>query len=176
MIARAAVRLDRPTPASLLSRSFFTAVLGALLVAGCGGSAARHKTAAKTVAPAVAHLAPDLQSCLEEWNSAANQTVRFGFDGEIQAAANTPDERMQVVRNAAGACSLVFAGDGTDSARIWTRDAGIWAAQAVLPGETALKATIAIATAHPNVTASITTPPDEENPNVGLLVPLPSAG
>jgi hypothetical protein len=148
----------------------------ALAVAGCGGSsgaAGGKKAAAKVV---VAHLAPDLETCLEEWNSAANQTVRFAFDGEVEHAVGTPHIGMLVTRNADGACSLVFTGDATDAARIWTRDAGIWAAQTVFPGETALKAPIAAATAHPNVTAAITTPPDEEDETVGLLIPLPSAG
>jgi hypothetical protein len=148
----------------------------ALALAGCGGSTAgKAAKAGKTAtAPRVASLDRSLEPCLEEWNSAANQTVRFAFDGEVQAAAKGPRERMLVMRNAAGACALVFAGDTSDSPRIWTRDAGIWAAQTVLPGETALKAITQAAAARPNVTAAITTPPDEEDPTVGLLVALPA--
>jgi hypothetical protein len=178
----APARPDRPAPArpdrpAATSPAALVLALALILaVAGCGGSsrpAAGKKAAAKVV---VAHLAPNLEACLEEWNAAANQTVRFAFDGEVEHAVGTPHVGMLVTRNAAGACSLVFTGDATDAARIWTRDAGIWAAQTVLPGETALKAPIAAATAHPNVTAAITTPPDEEDQTVGLLIPLPSTG
>jgi hypothetical protein len=166
---------------SALARAHALPVAGvvtlAVGLAGCGGSgsdATGAKKSGSTVA--VAHLARPLETCLEEWNSPANQTVRFGFDGEIQHAVNTSHEGMLITLNAAGACTLVFTGDSTDTARIWTRDAGVWAAQAVLPGESALKAPIAAASAHPNVTASITTPPDEEDSTVGVLIAVPTAG
>lgn len=159
------------------------AVLGAITLGltGCGGgsSAPGAHTASTTPGSAkvaVASLGPALEPCVEQWNAASNQTVRFGFDGEVLAARNTLRDRLLVTRPAAGGCSLVFAGSGADQPRIWSRVAGVWSAQAVLPGESALTAEVALAVAHPNVTAAITDPPDEEDTTVGLLVPLPAAG
>jgi hypothetical protein len=162
------------------------AVLAAVTIAlsACGGSSSTGShagttppatTTPATGATAVASLAPRLESCVEQWNAAANQTVRFAFDGEVQAAVNAPAERMLVTRSG-GRCTLVFAGSGADGPRIWSQEAGVWSAEAVLAGETALTAEVGLARAQPNVTAAITTPPDEEDATVGLLVPLPRAG
>ncbi|HEX3872574.1 MAG TPA: hypothetical protein VHW26_00405 [Solirubrobacteraceae bacterium] len=154
------------------------AVLGAVALAGCGGSstpAARTASTPNAGKVPVASLGPELEPCVEQWNSPANQSVRFGFDGEVLDARNTVDQKMLVTRTA-GRCSLVFPGAGTDQPRIWSREAGIWSAQAVLAGETALTAEVRLAQTHPNVTAAITDPPDEEDTTVGLLVPLPAAG
>jgi hypothetical protein len=151
----------------------------ALALAGCGssGSSGSKSSSTKSGQPkvAVASLGPKLEPCVEQWNAAANQTVRFGFDGEVVAAANTPRQKMLVTRTA-GRCTLVFGGSKTDQPRIWSREAGIWSAQAVLAGETALKAQVAQAVADPNVTAAITSPPDEEDTTVGVIVPLPANG
>jgi hypothetical protein len=130
---------------------------------------------ATTPTPAVASLGPQLDACVAQWNAASNQIVRFGFDGEVLAAASTPAQKMLVTRTA-GRCSLVFAGSGADAPRIWSREAGVWSAQAVLGGETALTAEVMLARSRPNVTAAITSPPDEEAPTIGDLVPLPRAG
>jgi hypothetical protein len=157
------------------------AVLGAvaLTLAACGGSSAPVSHPASTTpttgTTAVASLGPQLEPCVHAWNAAANQTIRFAFDGEVLAARNTPGQRMLVTRSG-GLCSLVFAGSGAAGPRIWSQEAGVWSAQAVLAGETALTAEVALARAQPNVTAAITTPPDEEDTTVGLLVPLPQAG
>jgi len=146
---------------------------GASAPIGTGGSSARSSHAATTPGPAVASLSPKLEPCVEQWNAAANQMVRFGFDGEVLAAGNTPRQKMLVTRTA-GRCSLVFAGSKADQPRIWSREAGTWSAQAVLAGETALRAQVTQALADPNVTAAITSPPDEEDTTVGVIVPLPA--
>jgi hypothetical protein len=150
------------------------------LATACGGSPAAAPTSHKATAPdqstpAVATLGPRLEPCVEQWNAAANQTVRFAFDGEVLAARSTPSRKMLVTRSA-GHCSVVFAGSGADPPRIWSQEAGVWSAQAVLAGETALTDQVKLALAHPNVTAAISDPPDEEDTTVGLLVPLPQAG
>jgi ABC-type phosphate transport system substrate-binding protein len=163
------------------------AALGAvtLTIAACGGSSAQRSGPASTApttgttqtagTTAVASLGRQLEPCVDAWNDAANQTIRFAFDGEVLAARNTPGERMLVTRSG-GRCSLVFAGSGAAGPRIWSQEAGVWSAQAVLAGETALTAEVELARVQPNVTAAITTPPDEEDTTVGLLVPLPQAG
>lgn len=168
-----------------MTRRAGVAVVGVvtLTLTACGGSSAPSShpagTTATTGATAVASLDPRLESCVDAWNAASNQTVRFAFDGEVQGARNTPGQKMLVTRSG-GRCSLVFAGSGSgsgaDGPRIWSQEAGVWSAQAVLAGETALTAEVRLAGAQPNVTAAITTPPDEADPTVGLLVPLPPAG
>jgi hypothetical protein len=153
------------------------AAILALALAGCGSSGSSGSKSSSTTSGqpkvAVASLGPKLEPCVEQWNAAANQMVRFGFDGEVLAAGNTPRQKMLVTRTA-GRCSLVFAGSKADQPRIWSREAGTWSAQAVLAGETALRAQVTQALADPNVTAAITSPPDEEDTTVGVIVPLPA--
>jgi hypothetical protein len=148
-----------------------------VILAGCGGSApSGTHPVATTPNPgraAVASLGTSLDQCVEQWNDASNQTVRFAFDGEVLAARNTPRARMLVTRTA-GTCTVVFAGSGADAPRIWSRPAGVWSAQEVLAGESALTAQVRLALADPNVTAAITSPPDEQETTVGLVVPLPT--
>jgi hypothetical protein len=157
------------------------AVLGAvtLTLTACGGSSTPRGHAASTTpsggTTVVASLGPRLEPCVDAWNAASNQTIRFAFDGEVLAARNTPGQKMLVSRSG-GQCSLVFAGSGAAGPRIWSQEAGVWSAEAVLAGETALTAQVRLARAKPNVTAAITTPPDEEDATIGLLVPLPPAG
>jgi hypothetical protein len=175
---------SRRLPRPLTGAAAGLLTLTLTLVAGCGGGGGGSSSASDSNPEsaasggskvAVTSLGPKLEPCVEQWNAASNQSVRFGFDGEVLAAVNTPRQKMLVTRTA-GRCSLVFAGAGDDQPRIWTREAGTWSAQAVLAGETALTAEAKLAVADPNVTAAITTPPDEENTTVGQVVALPAAG